>query len=170
MKKLIIAAGIAASVASFGASALTWTDSSHASVNTTVTGDTYVGVTATPATITLADLNKPGTSLGSFAVSVSGVSSESFSDVVLDDIHAHGYPANGFKVKFTGGMTECEVELGTHDGKTATDNIDSAGETGACKFAVADASNIELTTVASNPTVRDAGVKTITARFRAYKA
>ncbi|EJE2970201.1 hypothetical protein M4F23_000815 [Salmonella enterica] len=168
MKKLIIAAGIAASVASFGASALTWTDGSHASVNTTVTGDTYVGVTATPATTTLADLNKAGTLLGSFAVSVSGVSSRSFSDVVLDDIHAHGYPASGFTVNFQGGATGCEVELGTQDGKTATDNIVSAGEVGTCKFAVADASDIKLTTVSSTSTVKDAGVKTITARFRAY--
>ncbi|HFW3090827.1 TPA: hypothetical protein ACIBE3_004490 [Salmonella enterica subsp. enterica serovar Reading] len=173
MKKLIIAAGIAAAMASFGASAelvqnVVFSAPSYASINTTVKADSYLTVTATDAEASLAEINQAGTTLGSFAVAMTGTDANTYSNVVVERIHAHGYPSAGFKIKLKGGTTECTVEAGTHTAAVA----DLTGATdpaqGTCGFTKDEAADIQVTTVADSAKVIDAGVKTITAQFRAF--
>ncbi|HFJ4359466.1 TPA: hypothetical protein ACGUH5_003921 [Salmonella enterica] len=172
MKKLIIAAGIAAAaMASFGASADTvFSAPSYASINTTVKADSYLAVTATDADTTLALINQAGTKLGSFAVAMAGTDAESYTNVVVEKIHAHGYPDTGFNIKLTGGTAVCTVEAGTHPDAVA-DKVGVTSESaGTCSFTKSEAQDIVVTTVADSTKVTDAGVKTITAQFRAYHA
>ncbi|EEG6606126.1 hypothetical protein G3K90_003306 [Salmonella enterica] len=104
MKKLIIAAGIAAAtMASFGASAATYT--SYASVNTEVTGTTGFLVNASNKSIDVDAFKADTTVLGTFNVTAP-VGASKFT---LSDIHAHNYPS-GYKVKIGTGL--CVATLG----------------------------------------------------------
>ncbi|EIO8636803.1 hypothetical protein LRF31_004617 [Salmonella enterica] len=106
MKKLIIAAGIAAAtMASFGASATDYT--SYASVNTVVTGDSGFSITTVDKTLDSTSFKASAAELGQFVVKVpTGATT-----VSLSDIHAHDYP-NGYVVKITGGGSECIATVG----------------------------------------------------------
>ncbi|EDN3471587.1 hypothetical protein C0Z46_24320 [Salmonella enterica] len=103
MKKLIIAAGIAAAVASFGASAKVYT--SYASVNTTVTGDSGFQINATNGKdVDVNGFKASGADLGTFVVKAP-VGATAFN---LSDIHAHGYPQNYVvKIAATGATGTC---------------------------------------------------------------
>ncbi|EGW7922276.1 hypothetical protein JGX56_004921 [Salmonella enterica] len=104
MKKLIIAAGIAAAtMASFGASAATYT--SYASVNTEVTGTTGFLVTTSNKSIDVDAFKANTTVLGTFNVTAP-VGATKFT---LSDIHAHNYPS-GYSVKI--GTGSCVATLG----------------------------------------------------------
>ncbi|EMW9313951.1 hypothetical protein AAE121_002571 [Salmonella enterica] len=105
MKKLIIAAGIAAAVASFGASATDYT--SYASVNTVVTGGSGFSITTTDKTLDATSFKASAAELGQFAVKVpTGATT-----VTLSDIHAHAYP-KGYVVKIADGGSECVATVG----------------------------------------------------------
>lgn len=171
MKKLIIAAGIAAAtMASFGASATdVYSAPSTASVNTIVKSASSMVVSATDQEISLDDFLKKDQSIGSFAVSFNGADVENYTDILVEKIHAHGYPAD-FKIKLTGGATSCEVNTGL---SSSVVNISGKGVTDTCAFSLADASNIVVKTnqiTTGNVAGADAGTKTITAQFRAYHA
>ncbi|EBX2873197.1 hypothetical protein DRL66_08005 [Salmonella enterica subsp. enterica serovar Muenchen] len=172
MKKLIIAAGIAAAtMASFGANAdVTFSAPSYASINTTVKSDSYLAVTASDADTTLSGINKVGTVLGSFNVSIAGENAPVYSKIVVEKIHAHGYPASGFNIKLKGGSTECIVEAGTHPDALANNLGETNSIEGTCGFTVVEANDIQVTTAAGSVQVVEPGVKTITAQFRAYNS
>ncbi|HAG0928721.1 TPA: hypothetical protein G8S40_002728 [Salmonella enterica] len=170
MKKLIIAAGIAAAtMASFNASAVpqaVFSAPSYASINTTVTADAYLSVTAVDAEATVSAMNKPGALLGSFAVAQVGMDGLSYDKIAVEKIHTHGYDNNGFNIVLTGGTTDCLVEAGTHtDSFVGDDGAQKPQET--CVFTVSEASKITVKT-GTNSIPVTAGVKTITAQFRAF--
>lgn len=169
MKKLIIAAGIAAAtMASFNASAVpaVFSAPSYASINTTVTADAYLSVTAADAEATVSAMNKPGALLGSFAVAQFGMDSLNYDKIAVDKIHTHGYDNGGFNIVLTGGTTDCSIEAGTHKDSLVGDNgAQTPKET--CVFTVSEASKITVKT-GTNTTPVTAGVKTITAQFRAF--
>ncbi len=106
MKKLIIAAGIAAAVASFGASATDYT--SYASVNTVVTGNSGFSITTVDKKLDTTSFKASAAELGQFVVRVpTGATT-----VSLSDIHAHDYP-DGYVVKIAGGGSECIATVGS---------------------------------------------------------
>ncbi|EBP4584913.1 hypothetical protein VH79_17185 [Salmonella enterica] len=153
MKKLIIAAGIAAAtMASFGASAVTYT--SYASVNTEVTGTTGFLVTASNKSIDVDAFKADTTVLGTFNVTAP-VGADKFT---LSDIHAHNYPS-GYKVKI--GTGSCVATLG-EDGKDAT-----FGNSNVCDFTshsgVAQDLNVTNNGGFSGPVAP--GVRTLTVKF-----
>ncbi|EOV0287490.1 hypothetical protein ACOIPX_000828 [Salmonella enterica] len=173
MKKLIIAAGIAAAtMASFGASAVdTYSAPSTASVNTIVKGASSIVVSATDQNISLDDFLKSDQQIGSFAVSFNGSNVENYTDILVEKIHAHGYPAD-FKISLTGvSGAKCEVTTGV----TAESAVNTTGknEASTCNFSLSDAATITVKTnqkTTGNVAGADAGTKTITAQFRAYHA
>ncbi|EOG3908018.1 hypothetical protein ACLBR3_003590 [Salmonella enterica] len=167
MKKLIIAAGIAAAtMASFNASADTHVydvnSLSHASVNSVVTGSSIVTVTGqdgesydTTAILT-ADKN-----LGTFGIKLP----ENALGFGISKIHSHGFP-DGFKVKFG---DNCVVKTQSGDMTAEAGAADTAVENGVeqqCLFDKAITS-VKVTTEANTVKVAP-GTKTITADFTAY--
>lgn len=114
MKKLIIAAGIAAAtMASFGASAKDYTSS--ASVNTVVTGTTGFVVSSADKTMDAETFKADGTVLGVFNVTAP----DGATKFTLSGIHAHNYPT-GYKVKI--GSGSCEATLDTNGSDAAFGN------------------------------------------------
>lgn len=164
MKKLIIAAGIAAAtMASFNASAVVAYDTnnvSHASVNSQVTGKSVVTVTGQNGGSFDTDAIKAaGNNLGSFGIDLP-VGADGFG---ISNIHSHGFP-DDFVVKFN----DCKVKVASGvmarvEGQTAL----GAGHTSqTCVFAK-DITSVAVTTEANNAVV-EPGTKTITADFTAY--
>lgn len=153
MKKLIIAAGIAAAtMASFGASAATYT--SYASVNTEVTGTTGFLVTASNKSINVDAFKADTTVLGTFNVTAP-VGATTFT---LSDIHAHNYPS-GYNVKIGGGM--CVATLGAN-GQDA-----NFGNSNACDFASQSgvAQDLNVTNNGGFKGEVAPGVRTLTVKF-----
>ncbi|HFW3114347.1 TPA: hypothetical protein ACIBOF_004810 [Salmonella enterica subsp. diarizonae serovar 61:r:-] len=157
MKKLIIAAGIAAAaMASFNASAHNF-DSAHsswASLNTTVEGNSVVAVVATPAAISLDDIKADGKSLGKFTVQIPMGSV----GIALSDMHSHGYPST-FKFK----VGSCAV--------ADTDGAVSAvAKTEGYDCLIDGTGNIDLDVTTNGTQSLDftPGVKTISAKFTTY--
>ncbi|EGF6664000.1 hypothetical protein IC188_004298 [Salmonella enterica] len=173
MKKLIIAAGIAAAtMASFGVNAAPVTASgnpSNASLNTIVKGTTGLSITATVVNaLTPTQFMTETTKLGSFTVVIP---QEIVSHgLAVGDIHAHNYPA-GYKIKIkdNASTNNCTAEL-AEGGNPAT-NFSSASSTlnGYQCFFPSDEKTITLD-VTNNGTTGSAepGVRTITAQFVAY--
>ncbi|EIE5009733.1 hypothetical protein K8N77_004015 [Salmonella enterica] len=162
MKKLIIAAGIAAAVASFGASAARTyaTEVSHASINTMVKGDSVITVTGTNgASLTAAEAKVSGNTLGSFGI----VLPASAMGYGISGIHSHGYP-DGFKVKFN--TCEVAVQSGGSDIKRSTP-LDGVNAPYECVFEKSVAT-VEVVTGDNSSLTVLPGSKTITADFTAY--
>lgn len=107
MKKLIIAAGIAAAtMASFGASATAVTYTSSASVNTVVTGTTGFVVSSADKTMDAETFKANGTVLGVFNVTAP----DGAVKFTLSDIHAHNYPTD-YKVKIGDGSCDATLDV-----------------------------------------------------------
>ncbi|EBP3802520.1 hypothetical protein KCG26_003465 [Salmonella enterica subsp. enterica serovar Oslo] len=167
MKKLLIAAGIAAAtMASFNASAVTYDTNnvSHASVNSQVTGKSAVTVTGNNGGSFDTDAIKvSGNDLGSFGIQLPA----SAAGFGISGIHSHGFP-DGFQVKFN----DCKVgvENGTGGKMTlvgAQQPVLSGENAGKeCVF-TSSVTKVAVTTEANNVTV-EPGTKTITADFTAY--
>lgn len=153
MKKLIIAAGIAAAVASFGASAATYT--SYASVNTVVTGTTGFVVSAVDKSMNAETFKASGTLLGQFNVTAP----ENAIKFTLSDIHAHNYP-NNYKVKI--GSGSCEATLDTN-GQDAL----GFGNGNTCDFSSTSgvAQNLDVTSDGVFAGTVAPGVRTLTVKF-----
>ncbi|EHJ2684374.1 hypothetical protein J9M98_004600 [Salmonella enterica] len=164
MKKLIIAAGIAAAtMASFNASANTYDANSisHASVNSQVTGISAVTVTGLDGgsfdTETIKNANN---NLGSFGIQLPA----SAAGFGISGIHSHGFP-QGFKVKFN----ECKVTVNAADGKMKSDvdSQDLIPVRQECVF-LSGVKSVNVTTEANADLTVPPGTKTITADFTAY--
>ncbi|HFL6486151.1 TPA: hypothetical protein ACGWJ2_003749 [Salmonella enterica] len=160
MKKLIIAAGIAAAaMASFGASAAhTYaTDVSHASINTMINGDSVVTVTGTNGgSLSVEEAKTAGKKLGSFDI----VLPASAAGYGISHIHSHGYP-DGFKVKFG----DCAVAVtGAGGDIKSSAQLDSGYE---CVFGKTLSLDV-LTDAGNGMADIQPGSKTITADFVAY--
>ncbi|EBA9088421.1 hypothetical protein CEH81_23065 [Salmonella enterica] len=125
MKKLIIAAGIAAAVASFGASAVAYTSS--ASVNTVVTGTTGFNVSAVDKSMDVDTFKTSGTLLGQFKVTAP----DGAAKFTLSDIHAHSYPKD-YKVKIGNGSCVATLDGNGQDalGFGASNSCDFMSTTG----------------------------------------
>ncbi|HAF5680505.1 TPA: hypothetical protein ACJGSF_005201 [Salmonella enterica subsp. enterica serovar Muenchen] len=169
MKKLIIAAGIAAAMASFGASAAeAYSPASTASFNTVVKASSSLVVGAESKEVLMNDFLHSGTEIGSFQVKFNGDNSEKYTDILVEKIHTHGFP-DGFKIQLAGGATNCDVTTGVAAESAA--NVTGKGVANTCDFVLADAAKIVVKTnqdTESSQVV--AGTKTITAQFRAYHA
>ncbi|ECF6085643.1 hypothetical protein FNH58_22715 [Salmonella enterica subsp. houtenae] len=154
MKKLIIAAGIAAAVASFGASAVTYTSS--ASVNTVVTGTTGFNVSAVDKSMDVDTFKTSGTLLGQFKVTAP----DGAAKFTLSDIHAHSYP-NGYKVKIGNGLCEATLDENGQDalGFGADNSCDFTSTTG-----VAQSLDVKNSGGYSGNDVTP-GVRTLTVKF-----
>ncbi|EAQ3014134.1 hypothetical protein E4Q46_19925 [Salmonella enterica] len=153
MKKLIIAAGIAAAtMASFGASAATYT--SYASVNTEVTGTTGFLVNASNKSIDVDAFKADTTVLGTFNVTAP-VGATNFT---LSDIHAHNYPS-GYNVKIGNGL--CVATLG-ESGQDA-----NFGNSNQCEFVSQSgvAQELNVTNNGGFKGVVTPGVRTLTVKF-----
>ncbi|EOB2246841.1 hypothetical protein ACIJCA_004777 [Salmonella enterica subsp. enterica serovar Newport] len=153
MKKLIIAAGIAAAtMASFGASAATYT--SYASVNTEVTGTTGFLVTASNKSINVDAFKADTTVLGSFNVTAP-VGATKFT---LSDIHAHDYPS-GYSVKIGNGL--CVATLG-ENGQDV-----NFGNSNSCEFASQTGIAQDLNVINNGGFKGEVapGVRTLTVKF-----
>ncbi len=165
MKKLIIAAGITAAVASFGASAAlshTYTgNTSHASINTMITGNSVVTVTGVSGgSFSIDDAKLSGKKLGSFSITLP----EGVQGYGISGIHSHGYP-NGFKVKFE----DCAVAVNGEDQMKLTSTTLSGDDFGKeCVFTSATATVNVMTDEGNDKAALTPGVKTITADFTAY--
>ncbi|EGO1729596.1 hypothetical protein ITO53_004653 [Salmonella enterica] len=161
MKKLIIAAGIAAAVASFGASAAPRayaTEVSHASINTMVMGDSVITVTGTNgASLTADEAKTSGKTLGSFGV----VLPASAVGYGISGIHSHGYP-NGFKVKFN----TCEVSVQSDSMKLAAP-LEGVNAPYECVLE-SSVTKVDVVTGDNSVLTVTPGSKTITADFTAY--
>lgn len=157
MKKLIIAAGIAAAaMASFNASAHEFdiAHSSWASLNTTVKGTSAVAVVATPADISLEDIKLDGKSLGKFTVQVPMGSV----GIALSDMHSHGYPTT-FKFK----VGQCAVA-------DTAGNVSALAKTEGYDCLIEGEGNMVLDVTTNGEQNLDftPGVKTISAKFTTY--
>ncbi|EBF4784107.1 hypothetical protein AC369_16545 [Salmonella enterica subsp. diarizonae] len=153
MKKLIIAAGIAAAtMASFGASAVTYT--SFASVNTVVTGTTGFVVSATDQSMDVDAFKADKTILGKFNVTAP-VGAVTFT---LSDIHAHNYP-DGYKVKIGGGTCVATLD--------ANGQYSAFGNGGVCDFASVTnvAQNLDVTNNGGFTGAVAPGARTLTVKF-----
>ncbi|EKN5802409.1 hypothetical protein PXU57_003036 [Salmonella enterica subsp. enterica] len=156
MKKLIIAAGIAAAVASFGASAKVYT--SYASVNTVVTGDSGFSISTIDKSLDTTSFKAKGTELGQFAVTVpTGATT-----VTLSDIHAHDYP-KGYVVNIApngSGEGECVATVG--DNGLTSLPLDALG----CDITnVSKSVNLDVTNNAAFVSDVTPGTKTLTVKF-----
>lgn len=165
MKKLIIAAGIAAAtMASFNASAVNTYDAnsiSHASVNSQVTGKSAVTVTGINGdSFDTETIKASGKNLGSFGIELPA----SAAGFGISGIHSHGFP-QGFKVKFN----ECKVTVNAADGKMKSDvdSQDLAPVRQECVF-LSSVKSVNVTTEANAELTVPPGTKTITADFTAY--
>ncbi|MGG6074053.1 hypothetical protein ACQSGI_18755 [Salmonella enterica] len=167
MKKLLIAAGIAAAtMASFSASAVPHTYSvsslSHGSVNSVVTGSSIVTVNGTDGgSYNTTDILLSGKNLGSFDIKLP----EDALGFGISKIHSHGFP-EGFQVKF--GDT-CVVKVQSGDMKVDGGPAETAPENGVpqeCLFEKT-ITNVKVTTETNTAKVAP-GTKTITADFTAY--
>ncbi|EAP7867854.1 hypothetical protein EX404_18785 [Salmonella enterica] len=165
MKKLIIAAGIAAAtMASFNASAVIYDTNnvSHASVNSVVTGSSVVTVTGQDGgSFNTTEILDAGKTLGTFTIALPD--NKSVAGFGISGIHSHGFP-NDFVVKFN----DCKVKV-TSDAMTRVDGQDplGAGHTSqACVFANS-VKSVAVTTETNTAAV-EPGTKTITADFTAY--
>ncbi|HAK0820325.1 TPA: hypothetical protein H1P87_003998 [Salmonella enterica] len=173
MKKLLIAAGIAAAtMASFNASATeaVFSAPSYASINTTVNAKSVLSVTTTDGETDVAGINKAGTTLGSFTVAQVGMDGLGYNEIAVEKIHTHGYytTAQGdFNIVLSSGGATCEVGAGTHDSST-TSNLGAAVNGETCVFPAVGEITIDVKTGTGNVTPLVAGVKTITAQFRAF--
>ncbi|EJJ4076635.1 hypothetical protein OOP60_005132 [Salmonella enterica] len=152
MKKLIIAAGIAAAtMASFGASAENYTSS--ASVNTIVTGGTGFSVSADGGSVNVDQFKTAGTLLGTFKVTAP-TGAAKFS---LSDIHAHNYPDN-YEVQI--GDSTCKAKLSSGvDASFGTGNTCDFDYAGVTKDLVVKSVN-EFTSAVTP------GVRTLTVTFK----
>lgn len=167
MKKLIIAAGIAAAtMASFNASANTYLKDSlsHASVNSVVTGSSVVTVNGVNGgSFSVTDIKGAGNDLGTFGIQLPDNSA--VLGFGISGIHSHGFP-QGFKVKFN----ECTVAVSSADTMTRAAGEDALpdGNVGQeCVFANSIKSVAVKTDANPDITVKP-GTKTITADFTAY--
>ncbi len=173
MKKLIIAAGIAAAtMASFNASAneAVFSDPSYASINTTVNAKSVLSVTTTDGETDVAGINKAGTTLGSFTVAQVGMNGLNYDKIAVEKIHTHGYytkEQGDFNIVLSSGGATCEVGAGTHESST-TSSLGVAADGETCVFQAAGNITIDVKTGTGNTTPLVAGVKTITAQFRAF--
>lgn len=154
MKKLIIAAGIAAAtMASFGASAVT-TYTSFASVNTVVTGTTGFVVSATDQSMDVDTFKADKTILGKFNVTAP-VGAAKFT---LSDIHAHNYPV-GYKVQIGGGSCVATLDVNGQYSTFGNDNVcDFTSETNV-------AQNLDVTNNGGFTGAVAPGVRTLTVKF-----
>ncbi|EJI6541235.1 hypothetical protein NFS12_004985 [Salmonella enterica] len=151
MKKLIIAAGIAAAtMASFGASAETFTSS--ASVNTVVTGKSGFSVSADGGTVNVEQFKSANALLGKFKVTAPAGAAK-FS---LTDIHAHNYP-DDYQVQI--GKASCKA-------KFASGLSSGFGDANVCDFDYAGVTK-ELAVESVGQFVGDVnpGVRTLTVTF-----
>ncbi|EHY9252264.1 hypothetical protein K4955_004700 [Salmonella enterica] len=157
MKKLIIAAGIAAAVASFGASAKDYT--SYASVNTVVTGQSGFEITAEDGpTVDVDGFKKANVKLGSFSVKApAGASS-----FKLSGIHAHDYP-QGYVVKIAAAAPASGTCVATVSGDVA--NLDDEATECPITGAGAGAVTLDVTSNAPFDGSVDPGTKTLTVQF-----
>ncbi|ECY1036710.1 hypothetical protein F6532_21450 [Salmonella enterica] len=157
MKKLIIAAGIAAAVASFGASAKDYT--SYASVNTVVTGESGFKITASDGpNVDVSGFKVAGVKLGSFSVKVpTGASS-----FKLSDIHAHDYP-QGYVVK----IAATAPASGTCVATVSGDVVKLDNEATECPITKVggDAVTLDVTNNAPFIGTVEPGTKTLTVKF-----
>ncbi|EMJ2324833.1 hypothetical protein V7L32_005382 [Salmonella enterica] len=157
MKKLIIAAGIAAAtMASFGASARDYVSS--ASVNTVVTGDSGFVITTVDKELDATSFKTSGADLGRFVVTVP----KGANAVSLSGIHAHDYP-QGYVVKIApngGGAGECVATVGAAGATTLPQNATSCDITEVSTSVNLDVSN--NATFAGDVTP---GTKTLTVKF-----
>ncbi|MGU6968301.1 hypothetical protein ACV2FQ_24140 [Salmonella enterica subsp. enterica serovar Poona] len=158
MKKLIIAAGIAAAVASFGASAKEYT--SYASVNTVVTGDSGFQITATDgANVDVSGFKAAGVKLGSFSVKApAGASS-----FKLSDIHAHDYP-QGYVVKIAATAPASGTCVATVGSAGVADLAENATECSITDVGT-DAVTLDVTNNAAFDGTVNPGTKTLTVKF-----
>ncbi|EBZ5135026.1 hypothetical protein EBP34_25020 [Salmonella enterica subsp. enterica serovar Saintpaul] len=157
MKKLIIAAGIAAAtMASFGASARDYVSS--ASVNTVVTGDSGFSITTVDKELDATSFKAIGADLGRFAVTVPNGATT----VSLSGIHAHDYP-KGYEVKIApngGGTGQCVATVGEGGVTSLPENATSCEITEVGSSVNLDVSN--NTTFAGDVIP---GTKTLTVKF-----
>ncbi|EEF7942084.1 hypothetical protein GWY78_24760 [Salmonella enterica subsp. diarizonae] len=164
MKKLIIAAGIAAAtMASFNASAVTYdTNVSHASVNSVVTGSSVVTVIGQDGgSFNTTEILDAGKTLGTFTIALPD--NKSVAGFGISGIHSHGFP-NDFVVKFN----DCKVKV-TSDAMTRADGQAQLGEghtSQTCVFA--NSVKSVVVTTETNTAAVEPGTKTITADFTAY--
>lgn len=173
MKKLLIAAGIAAAtMASFGVNAALVNASgnpSNASLNTIVKGTTGLSITAdVVAALTPTQFMTDTTKLGSFTVVIP--QEVASNGLAVGDIHAHNYPA-GYKIKIEDNASAnfCTAELAVN-GSPAT-NFSTASSTlgGYQCFFPSEDKSITLSVTNNGTTgVAEPGVRTITAQFVAY--
>ncbi|EAM8419950.1 hypothetical protein AC527_22375 [Salmonella enterica] len=167
MKKLIIAAGIAAAtMASFNASANTYdaNNVSHASVNSVVSGSSVVTVTGSDGgTFSTTEILTSGRNLGTFAIQLPD--NEQVLGFGISKIHSHGFP-NDFQVKFN----DCLVKVASNSMARVLNESQQATDVGQeCVFGKEIKSVVVVTEDNSNLKV-GSGVKTITADFTAYTA
>ncbi|EBZ6325700.1 hypothetical protein ED438_13120 [Salmonella enterica subsp. enterica serovar Gaminara] len=167
MKKLLIAAGIAAAtMASFNASAADHAydvnSLSHASVNSVVTGSSIVTVTGQDGeSYDTTEILTAGKNLGTFGIKLP----ENALGFGISKIHSHGFP-DGFKVKFG---ANCVVKTQAGNMTAEAGVADTALENGVeqqCLFDKAITS-VNVTTEVNTNKVAP-GTKTITADFTAY--
>ncbi|HFZ9112660.1 TPA: hypothetical protein ACIPVM_004412 [Salmonella enterica subsp. diarizonae serovar 50:k:z35] len=168
MKKLIIAAGIAAAtMASFNASANTYDPNnvSHASVNSVVTGSSVVTVTGSDGgSFNTTDILVVGKNLGTFAIQLPD--NVSFLGFGISGIHSHGFP-NDFQVKFNDCIVKVEAQGQMKRVVSRQDALteDNVGQE--CVF-TKNTKSVAVTTEDNANLTVDPGTKTITADFTAY--
>lgn len=171
MKKLLIAAGIAAAtVASFGASAertYSNTTSSFASVNTIVTGKSGFNISANDKAVSESEFKTANTELGSFAITLP----QSVNGFSLKNIHAHNYP-NTYEIKITptsfgGNVCVATVGAGASDiNLTSSTNV--ADSTYQCTFTGEGSGALTLTNNKEFEGAVTPGTRTFTAEFVSY--
>lgn len=169
MKKLLIAAGIAAAtMASFNASAADHAydvnSLAHASVNSVVTGNSIVTVGGTNGeSYDTTDILASGKNLGSFSIKLP-YGALGFG---ISGIHSHGFP-EGFKVKFG---TNCTVKVQSGsmvvDGGPADTPVEGGLLPQQCLFNNT-VTSVDVTTDTNTGAKVAPGTKTITADFTAY--
>lgn len=173
MKKLLIAAGIAAAtMASFGVNAASVNASgnpSNASLNTIVKGTAGLSITANLVDVlTPVQFMTDTTKLGSFTVVIP---QEVVSDgLAVGDIHAHNYPA-GYKIKIkdNASSNNCTAELAEGGGSASNFSEASSTLNGYQCFFPSTGKTITLDVTNNGTTgAAEPGVRTITAQFVAY--
>lgn len=170
MKKLLIAAGIAAAtVASFGASAERGysTTSSFASVNTIVTGESGFKISANDKVVSGPDFKAANTELGSFGVTLP----QGANGFSLKNIHAHNYP-NTYEIKITpttfgGAACVATVGVGASDINLAS-STNAADATYQCTFTGEGSGALTLTNNKKFEGAVTPGARTFTAEFVSY--
>ncbi|EAO5526992.1 hypothetical protein E9976_20325 [Salmonella enterica] len=165
MKKLIIAAGIAAAtMASFNASASYnyGEEISHASVNSQVTGDSVVTVTGqNGGSFSTDQIKTAGQDLGTFNIQLPAGAT----GFGISKIHSHGFPVD-FGVTFGG---TCNVTVKADKSMEASEAAENSGSVPQQCLFNNSVTSVAVTTGSNNTElVVVPGTKTITADFTAY--